>query len=836
MYSLCRRSFGDIPTRLEIDSVSTTVPCLTENELERFLLGYADEKQSATVECHLHECPTCQERIRTVGSEDELILVMRAVGSAHHTDTQSGLTDASPELVDLLVPHFRQLAALEDDTAEGAAARTDATASYDMATWVPGNDTQTDSEELERLGRYEIRGKLGRGGMGEVLHAFDPLLQRSVAIKVLQAGVNTDSQQVERLVREAQAAAAVEHDHIVPIFSVEIHHTHPCIVMPLLKGMSLHQHLEHAAGPLPLAEILRIGRETAEGLAAAHEHGLIHCDIKPANLWLEAPRDRVRILDFGLAIPQQEGQTERSSISGTPGYLAPEQARGLPLDSRADVFSLGCVLYRMATGQAPFTGEKKLRALWTVLAEPPTPASIVNAEIPVDLCDLIEQMMAREPEARPATARAVLTILDEISGRLTAARNRIFRRRWLAAMLCVGLLSGGGVGAWAMLTAPQPAKPVPVTLLTGAEPLAVKFRRDGQETPVTLRGETVVSLPPGEYTTHLVEEQPGRELLPRIFVVEDDRPQAIPVVLVGEIARQAAHSRPVTGVAVQSAVDSIGKADAFGAWSIGLDRQLSYWDGSPTAHPRFTPLPHEARCLCLSADGRSVATAGGNKQAPHELAIRIWDAQSLIEEQKVLEGHTRLIQAMAYAPDGQHLVSAAADGIFVWNLSSGEPALLPGSEDTAVQALAFSPDGHHLVTGDADGCMRVWSMQTRSILRSHVVGENPLRAVAWIPEGIAAGGEDGTVWTWVRSEEKPRALTVRPQGVKALAVAPAGDQLLIGDASGTIAVWSLASPRLTYEFHHSRGPVTALAFIGDGRRAVSGGADGTVRLWQLPLP
>ncbi len=813
--------------------MTTSGSCLPPNELEQFLLGLADDSRAVVIEAHLEQCAECQQQLCHVGAEDDLVRAIRAAGNETSTAEDQRLTDVSPALVDVLVQHFQRIASLSDTT--GAGAR-DATATFDAATLHTGSSSESIRQLPKQLGRYEIRGILGRGGMGEVLHGYDPILLRSVAIKVVHTDSFDDEEATEQLVREAQSAAAVEHDHIVPIFAVEVRHGLTCIVMPLLKGLSLSARLEQTPGPVSLTEILRIGRETAEGLAAAHARGLIHCDIKPANLWLEAPRDRVRILDFGLAIAHHEGSSERGGISGTPGYLAPEQAQGLPLDSRTDIFSLGCVLYRMATGQAPFSGEPRFKALWTVLSDPPVAASQLNPEIPLPLSDLISRMMARHPDERPSSVLEVVAALESIVRELAAERTRLLRRRWFAAMLGVALLSGGGVGLWAFVTAPRLAPPVPITFLGGPEPLAIKLRRDGEEIPVTLAGESVISLHPGEYSVDLVAEQPGRELLPRTLIVEDERPRVIRLVLAGEVAHHAMHTRSATGVVVQSVTAAATKKHTFAVWSVGLDRSLIHWDGTKSLQSPSTNLPHEARCLAASPDGQVIATAGGNKLFPTELGIRLWNAQTLTEYQPPLTGHERLVLAMAFSPNSPVLASAGTDGVLLWNLATGDFQILPDSEQHAVHAVAFSSDGQQLISAGTDGTVAVWNMQTRTRLRSHVVCEATLRAVAFVSTGYIVAGDDGQIREWSGKDAVFRTLVTSPEPVKAVAVSPQGDQLLWGNAAGTIGSWSRKRQQPSGELHGHRGAVHGLAITGDGQQAVSAGADGSVRLWQLPAP
>ena len=212
-------------------------------------------------------------------------------------------------------------------------------------------------DEIGRLGGFRILKVLGAGGMGVVFQAEDPKLKRKLAIKAMLPSLAASGSGGKRFLREAQTAAAIEHDHIVPIHQVGEDRGVPFIAMPFLKGEPLDERLKRE-GALPVAEVVRIGREAAERLAAAHAVGLVHRDIKLANLWLEAPKGRVKILDFGLAraTAQDAGLTQQGTIIGTPAYMAPEQARGDNVDARSDLFSLGVVLYRLCCGKQPFQG------------------------------------------------------------------------------------------------------------------------------------------------------------------------------------------------------------------------------------------------------------------------------------------------------------------------------------------------------------------------------------------------------------------------------------------------------------------------------------------------
>ena len=274
----------------------------------------------------------------------------------------------------------------------------------------------------EKLEHYRPIKILGQGGMGTVYLAEDTRLGREVAIKTLRPDLAINVQAKERFLREARSAAKLEHDHIIPIYSVgEAADGTPFLAMPLLKGEPLDALIKRTAGPLPVAMVVRLAREAASGLAAAHARGLIHRDIKPANIWLEAPTGRVKILDFGLAKVADAGSeaetethlTASGAIVGTPAYMAPEQANGQAVDGRADLFSLGCVLYELLAGKRPFTGPNTLSILMSLANHTPPAPDTLSPQCPAGLSRLVMQLLEKDPAKRPASAEAVIQTLSD---------------------------------------------------------------------------------------------------------------------------------------------------------------------------------------------------------------------------------------------------------------------------------------------------------------------------------------------------------------------------------------------------------------------------------------
>jgi serine/threonine protein kinase len=267
-------------------------------------------------------------------------------------------------------------------------------------------------DSLGRMGTYEIKGVIGRGGMGVVLKAFDPALNRTVAIKVLSASMATCGAARRRFLREARAAAAVAHEHVVAVHAVVESAGLPFLVMEYVPGRSLQERLDND-GPLRLEEILRIGMQTAAGLAAAHAQGLVHRDVKPANILLENGVERVRLTDFGLARAAADASVTQSGlVAGTPHYMSPEQARGEATDHRADLFSLGSTLYAMCTGHPPFRADSAVAVLRRVSDDQPRPVREINAELPEWLEAIISRLHAKSPAERFQSAAEVADLLS----------------------------------------------------------------------------------------------------------------------------------------------------------------------------------------------------------------------------------------------------------------------------------------------------------------------------------------------------------------------------------------------------------------------------------------
>lgn len=404
--------------------------------LSQFKVG---SPEYAEIVQHLDECEQCQQ-----AADSELSFELGASDMIRH------LRDASE--ADLEHREYRSTIAINllDSTVQEASI-VDSDVPRKI---IDGLQASGHPELLGRLGRYDVESVVGQGGMGVVLRAFDRDLHRVVALKILAPHLSSSAAARRRFAREAQAAAAVHHPNVLPIYDVEADAETPYLVMQYVPGSSLQARIERE-GNLPVYEVLRIAKQTAEALSAAHDQGLIHRDVKPANILLENETDRVVLGDFGLARTTDDASlTKTGVVAGTPHYMSPEQAAGDPITAQSDLFSLGSVMYTMLTGRPPFRGESAMSVLHNVCSKRHTPINTLNNEVPRELARLIDGLLAKKPGQRYGSAAIVARNLEQLLsqfqlGRLRLGGLRAYRLRFATASLmgcAIVLAIGWGSG------------------------------------------------------------------------------------------------------------------------------------------------------------------------------------------------------------------------------------------------------------------------------------------------------------------------------------------------------------------------------------------------------
>ncbi|OYP28510.1 hypothetical protein CGZ80_26445 [Rhodopirellula sp. MGV] len=346
----------------------------------------------ASVVRHLDHCIDCQKRIESFsGSDNGSLRIVTALQAESRAITSSKST-TPPFSTERPIDHTEQSLA-------------------DFAVNFLKPARRDDS--IGCLGDFDVISVIGIGGMGIVLKGFDTELNRPVAIKVMSPHLAALGVARQRFLREAQATAAVVHPNVMPVLSVSDSQTSlPFLVMPYVVSHSLQQRID-STGALDTIDVLRIASQVAAALAAAHKQGLVHRDVKPANILLERGVDRAMLTDFGLARAADDVSYTRSGfIAGTPQFMSPEQARGDAIDHRSDLFSLGVVIYSMCAGHPPFQSETSYGVLRKIIESKPKPLRDQNANVPHWLETLTERLLCKDASSRPQSAAKVQDLLE----------------------------------------------------------------------------------------------------------------------------------------------------------------------------------------------------------------------------------------------------------------------------------------------------------------------------------------------------------------------------------------------------------------------------------------
>jgi serine/threonine protein kinase/WD40 repeat protein len=682
---------------------------------------------------------------------------------------------------------------------------------------------------LGRLAHYEIREIVGQGGMGIVLKAFDEMLHRVVAIKVMAGQLAANATARRRFIREARAAAAVSDEHVVTIHAVEEADGIPYLVMQYVAGVSLQDRLE-CHGPPELPEILRIGIQTASGLAAAHAQGLIHRDIKPANILLENGVERVKITDFGLARAAADASVSQSGVvAGTPNYMSPEQARGEAVDQRSDLFSLGSVLYALCTGRPPFRANSTVAVLKRVCEETPTPIRDTNPEIPNWLAAIIETLHAKDPAERYQSAAEVAELLSHHLAHLqnpsvsplprpvkrgthTVGKDR-FRghgRNWhfAAALLMSGFCSlslteATGVTRLAVSV---------IRILTPDGSLVVEV--DDPAVSVTIEGDGGLVI--SGAGLHSVQLRPGSY---RLRAAKDGKPVRDEVVTITRGEKQ------VVKVSVEPPV----KAAATMGGGTGLIRT-------------FTGHTQSVNGVAFTPSGNYILSASGDS------SVRVWDVASGEEKQR-FEGHRGSIRDVALDPKGIWAISVAGNRhhqkvaewtVCMWEIATGKELHRLSGRGPSMMSVAVSRDGRQALFGNYDGTVWLYDVENWRELRR--LNTHPGHcSVALSPNGkhlltAAFEGQHSSFMTLWNLETGTEDMTFDGiAGAGRVVFTPDGKQIVSSGSDCVIRVWDAGTAIELGRLRGHLGGVTAVAISADGRWVVSGSYDkpNTVRLWDL---
>jgi eukaryotic-like serine/threonine-protein kinase len=784
-----------------------STPCLTTDQLQRFLSGQVPTDQEDLVAEHLHHCPRCESLAAQLSDDAE---TRRWRGEFDGAQPQNL---AAPDLSEMrerlhrlglfdgaVAAHTSEVVRGADDTQAAAAGGSTGESPLRRASQAAASAPRAaESPRPTCVGKFEIVQPIGSGGFGVVYLARDQVLNRKVALKLARGSVLSDPDLKVRFFREAEATARLEHPGIVPVFEAGEHDGTCYLAMAYCEGPTLEQWLRDGRknGVAPLIAA-RLALELAEAVEHAHEQGILHRDIKPSNILLDAQPTRPgssapsamapRLADFGLArITEQASDTTISGVVlGTAQYMAPEQAAGLldRIGPATDVYSLGAVLYELLTGRPPIRGATTLDTLRRVLIDEPTTPRQLKAETPDDLDAIVMKCLDKSPTRRYASASELAADLRRfLQGMPTVARP--LSRRQRAARWIRRNPAAAMVASLAVL----------VLLLGGGVYLSQRRFDDYRQEVVRREQEAAyredIGAAQGYFTAGDIvsAERLLRKYIPVGEGVDSGDLRGFEWHYLSAQVTHDAYDEYDAGTEIYQM-----KLSPDGKWLAvaGSDSQLRILDVNTLREAvREDTDQDDINGVAWTSDSRRVACLGNTGTA------RIYDLAT-----KKLGAPWRVMtsgQAFAgefFEGDQLLLVCGEDTAVRLWNVESRREVGAFDGHQRAVEALALSPDQQELATASSDQKAIVWSVAThlrRGTLEGH---RGRLTSIAYSPDGklLATGGIDCAICLWDTQSLQMLDRVYCLDGVQSVAFTADGGRLIAGDRSGTLRDFHLASP------------------------------------------
>ncbi len=672
---------------------------------------------------------------------------------------------------------------------------------------------------LRRFGEYELLAEVARGGMGVVYRARHLSLGRIVALKMVLFGTFARTETQDRFRAEARTGARLKHPHIVPIHDFGTLDGQPWFTMDLIDGPNLGDVLKQ--GPFPSERAALLMKDLAESVAYAHREGVLHRDLKPSNILLDAA-GAPHLTDFGLAreVNLDSSLTLSGQALGSPNYMAPEQAiDARNATARADLWSLGAILYHLLTGRPPFVGATVTETLRALKEDEPLAPRTLNAGTPRDLETICLKCLQKEPEGRYASAQDLADDLGRFLDHQPVHARPVGRieRGWRWCRRRPALAAASGIVLLLALV---------VSIGSPLAALHIRRERDRAEaylyaSDMNLAYQAYRDNNLGRASVLLERHRPddGRDRRGWEWHYLNDLCRS------EERATLARHSNFVVDLAVSP--------DGHWVASGGLDHSVRLTD-LVTGHTLTNfMLPDQVMAVAFSPDGGELAAGTYNEGLVRRWALPAFRPLNTLTNEEA-------IQRVAYSPDGHLLVAAGREGSALWNIASAERLgrWPTGHPSLTAVGIAFSPDGRQLALDRGDGSFLVIDVATRKETARIPAHEGPVRGLAYSPDGrrlYSAG--DRTVCCWAVADWTPLfRFTNENASVTAMALSQEGQTLATGSEDQHLRLWDAENGKPLARFQGHGHQILGIAFLPAGRGLVSASADGTVRLWPATPP